>query len=189
MIQIGPDGIPKSIPVELVSTSYETEISAVTDGVVKKKWDGFKRTYELRSIDPRLPYKWVMWSSTPLGRFSLCSYPNGESYLAWVRLHLVEFVNVSSPRTEAEATEYFLNRDESDLTDPYRPVAVNVWGLIEDRDSHTRFQDAFFLSIDVLSVAKDRDGNWTVQIKGPNSERVYTIVQDAAVERGWRLAE
>lgn len=189
LIQIGPDGTSKSIPVELVSTYYEAEISTVTDGVVRKKWDGHIRDYELRSKDPKHPYTWIMWSSYPLGRFSLFSYANGKSYLAWSSGYVVEFVDVSHPRYQGDATEYILNKDKSDLTDPFRPVAVNLRDLIEWQELHTRYESAFFLSIDILSIAKDKNGNWVVQIKGPNSERVYTIVQDASEEKGWRLVE
>ena len=172
-------GKRKEVPVALVEMIYQSKLLLVTEGKAREKWSGYLFCYELRSRDSAALYTWAVWSSSPLGRFRLLSGERGENYLAWIDVSDVGFAEVSKPRDRCGALyDHFSPKAPADIV--YVPVGdlvpeVDFWGV-----------NAFYSDITILSVAKDKAGNWVVKISDPSGKKVFTLVSGGDKRENWR---
>ncbi len=161
-------GDTQEVPVLLRETIYQAATLVVRGGEASK-WSGRLVCYEL---DSEAPYTWAVWSTAvPLAGFRLFTAGAGDNHLAWVWGCSVQIAEVSKPRDRCVAlAQHLLRTEETDITlVPVRDLvpASGGWGV-----------NAFYRDINILDVARDEAGNWTVEISGPDSPEVYTLVSE-----------
>lgn len=182
LIVIQRDGSFAVIPVTLRLEAYDCRVLNVSETETTVKRTGSMYCYTLCSKDEKKPYAWSIWFPSACAHFRLMSDFSGKNYLAWVKSSRVCFTEVS------EATEKFAQLDAY-LSQRGKPQfrSVPIGALIPDARSWG--VDAHHSDIHVISIEKSKDEKWIVQISGPESDQIYTVVSDDTAERGWRLLE
>jgi len=170
---VRPEGEPQQIPVVLEKTTYNLTV-VLKDTQNGGECSGGSACYELRSSNPQISYKWAFWSTWPLGKFQLLSNPDGGNYLVSVVQTAVMMVEVSpeSRKRSAALVDLFTGKESSRIT------ALSVLDVL-DRELFLSGVDARnAYSVTVISVGRDKGGDWMVKVKGPNSEEIFTVVGD-----------
>jgi len=184
LIMLQPDGERKETTVTLDEIAYRCRLLKVTQTETKVSEQKTLMCYELRAKDSSVRYAWSVWSYTPLGEFRLFSNQNGENYLAWVTGSYVVFSAVSRPADRAGRLVDFLAKGGGASGSVWVPV-----GPLVGRDKFVG-PNASYLPIDVRSITKSAiPPLWTVEVRGTESDEVYTLVSDDTTELGWRLLQ
>jgi len=175
-----PTGSLRQVKVGLVEMAYNLDIARVRQDRV----DRFSRTrmkcYEIRSLEPDLPYCWAIWSPEALFNLRLFTDPAGGSFLGWVHPGaVVSFEDVSQPNDRLEALTRRLNAPGTPMSQavqlrPLIPEVVN-WGV-----------NALYWDVRLVSLRKRNDGTFALVVSNPDGTKLYTIVGQGG---DWRLAE
>lgn len=176
IILLEGDAERKKVPVVLVKLEYFCEFLRVGKrGLSDRSSSLF--CYEIRSKGD-VPYTWAMWSDRGgRGHFRLFTDDQGNNFLAWVEFSSVLFTEVSKPNDRLVELTRYLSQVEPDQFQRV-PVGtlvpeVRSWGV-----------NALYFDISVRSIEKDATGKMTLEVSGPKSDMVYTLVQE---DEKWHL--
>ena len=167
IIVVSDDGQPQEIPVVLEWTVYQYTVVTTDEGQTKEH-SGRIELYQLRSMDPEVPYSWTYWPGCKIRDFKLFPNGPGENYLACVVGSDIICAEVSQPR-DARATlvQRYSGTALANAVDIPAGELIHMgaeWGL-----------DAVYRDILIRSVTKDEGDRWVVEIANPMGQE-FTIV-------------
>lgn len=172
----------KAVEVVLEHTVYRCELPESSRAALKVHWSSrYLHCYELRSQNATAAFTWSVWSYSSGGNHQLIAGSDGKDYLSWVEAGGVRFTPVGV-NTDRQSTLGAILSNRGHLPDivsvPVDSVLPEVrrWGV-----------NALYADITVRSIAKGAQGNWTLQVSGPKSDTIYTIVYDNKAEHHWKL--
>ncbi len=158
----------RSIPVALTETTYHADYLVVGEHGTQAKSRQLL-LYELNSTDPAVPYSWALWATRPLFYFSLLTDAEGISYLSWVYVNVVLFDNVSLPRDRSVAFAKCLVGNAAGGA-----VVVPVGSLVAP--DLLFGHNAIAAEIDVRSISVPTEGQWRIELTGPDPAKVFILV-------------
>ncbi len=181
------DGKYTVAQVELKKTIYHGNIVEQIDSqpIINHGRSFF--CYELQSKDKDVPYIWYIWLDNPdAGKFKLFVTPDGQTYLTYVDMWSLCFVEVSKPMDKTEK----MKKLDDKLNDRYVGLqGVSVNEIIRQGSWVDRNTSAFAVSIYLTSFEKDGKGGFKLQMHGKDPNIIYTLVSDKEAEYGWRLEQ
>ncbi len=161
----------KEVPIMLVEMKYYCQVVRVGEDEGSRETSMSLLCYEMRSKGD-VPYTWAMWSDRGgRGHFRLFTDDQGNNFLAWVEFSSVLFTEVSKAKDRLVELTRYLSQAEQDQFQRV-PVGtlvpeVRSWGV-----------NALYFDISVRSIQKDATGKVTIELSGPKSAMVYTLVQE-----------
>jgi len=166
------DGTRREVRVDLHEAMYVATLS-LTTGAGSKQWRGTLFKYELRPTGLEVPYVWVVWSRSPLGRFRQVTDPAGPQYLAWVSFSDLLFADLSKPRESEEALQYIFPKQQApDI------VRVPVGSLVELKPPEGEKRGVMYRHMRAEAITADAEKGWTVVVSGANPGEVYTFISE-----------
>jgi hypothetical protein len=174
-----PKGSLRQVKVALVEIAYRLDLAQLRENKLDID-TGTMRCYEIRSLEPDLPYCWAIWTPEGLFNLRLFTDPAGGSFLGWVHPGaVVSFEDVSQPNDRLEALTRRLNVPGTPMSQavqlrPLIPEVIN-WGV-----------NALYWDVRLVSLRKRDDGTFALVVSNPDGTKLYTIVGQGG---DWRLAE
>lgn len=176
---VQPDGTATSVAVGLFATRYSLRVRQTVEGETRDDdWSCVQ--YELKSLDPNVPYSWSFWWRWPLGYPQLVEKEPGEAYLFAT---FVSDLNIFAVGATTPSLEDYLS---GGLLAPSIPV-IRVDRMVPEAcnwDPDWRNASLHPLPLIVQSAGRDPDGNLEVKIASPDGTQTATLRQkEGAWER------